>query len=104
MTSQTASFSFADINQDLIKHDSDSDCQALIDNAHNHGFAQIVSRPTRITEHSAALIDHVYTNDISCIHSCNILSLDISDHLAARTEISLGAIEPHKLHTYVPQK
>ena len=80
-----------DFNQDLIKHDSDNDCQTLIDNAHNHGFAQIVSRPTRITEHSATLIDHVYTNDISSIHSCNILTLDLSDHLATHTKISLGA-------------
>ena len=67
-----------DFNQDLIKHDNDEDCQNLIDNAHSHGFAQIVSCPTRITEHSATLIDHVYTNDIDSTLSCNILTLDVS--------------------------
>ena len=80
-----------DFNQDLIKHDNDEDCQNLIDNAHSHGFAQIVSRPTRITEHSATLIDHVYTNDIDSTLSCNILTLDLSDHLATHTKIDLGS-------------
>ena len=79
-----------DINQDLIKYDNDDDCQNLIDNAHNNGFVQIVSRPTRITEHSATLIDHVYTNNIDSTLSCNILTLDISDHLATHTRVTLG--------------
>ena len=80
-----------DFNQDLIKYDNDDDCQNLIDNAHNNGFMQIVSRPTRITEHSATLIDHVYTNNIDSTLSCNILTLDLSDHLAIHTRISLGS-------------
>ena len=79
-----------DFNQDLIKHDDDLHCQNLINNAHNNGFAQIVSRPTRITDHSATLIDHVYTNNLDSALSCNILTLDISDHLATHTKISLG--------------
>ena len=79
-----------DFNQDLIKHDSDDDCQNLIDIAHGNGFVQIVSRPTRITEHSATLIDHVYTNSIDSTLSCNILTLDLSDHLATHTKITLG--------------
>ena len=79
-----------DINQDLIKYDNNDDCQNLIDNAHNNGFIQIVSRPTRITEYSATLIDHVYTNNIDSTLSCNILTMDLSDHLATHTRITLG--------------
>ena len=55
-----------------------------------YNFVQIVSRPTRITDHSCTLLDHVYTNDISNTMSCNVLTLDISDHLATLTTISLG--------------
>ena len=80
-----------DFNQDLIKYDNDDDCQNLIDNAHNNGFVQIVSRPTRITENSATLIDHVYTNNVDSTLSCNILTLDLSDHLATHTRITLGS-------------
>ena len=79
-----------DFNQDLIKYDDNLDCQNLIDNAHNHGFVQLVSRPTRITDHSATLIDHVYTNNLDSALSCNIITLDLSDHLATHTKISLG--------------
>ncbi len=80
-----------DFNQDLIKHDNDQNCLNLINNAHSHGFAQIVSRPTRITEHSATLIDHAYTSNLDSALSCNILTIDISDHLAINTKISLGS-------------
>ena len=80
-----------DFNQDLIKHNDDINCQNLIDNAHNNGFVQIVSRPTRITEHSATLIDLVFTNNIDSALSCNVLTLDVSDHLATHTKISLGS-------------
>ena len=63
----------------------------MVDNAHNHGFAQIVARPTRITEHSATLIDHVFTNKLDSALSCNIITLDISNHLAIQTKISLDS-------------
>ena len=80
-----------DFNQDLIKYDNDVDCQNLIDNAQSHGFSQIVSRPTRITENSATLIDHVFSNNIESALSCNILTLDLSDHLAIHTKILLNS-------------
>ena len=80
-----------DFNLDLIAHESNVDCQNLIDNAHNSGFVQLVSRPTRITESSATLIDHVYTNNMDSTLSCNIVTLDISDHLAVHTRITLGS-------------
>ena len=54
------------------------------------GFVQTVSRPTRLTQHSATLIDHVYTNSIDHTLSCNIVTVDISDHLGTLTKITLG--------------
>ena len=80
-----------DFNQDLIQYEHDINCQNLVDYATNHGFVQIVSRPTRITDHSATLIDHVYTNNLDSTVSCNILTCDISDHLAIHTRVSLAS-------------
>ena len=51
-----------------IVGDFNQDCQNLIDSAHSHGFAHLES----------AL-------------SCNIITLDISDHLATHMQISLGS-------------
>ncbi|KAL5272936.1 hypothetical protein ACHWQZ_G000943 [Mnemiopsis leidyi] len=63
--------------------------QKLISTLEKYGFAQTVSKPTRITDHSATLIDHVYTNHVANVVSCNILTLDISDHLAISTNIRI---------------
>ena len=71
-----------DFNLDLLKFDSDNNCQKLINLTASLGMAELVSRPTRITDHSATLIDHAYTNSIDNTLSCNIVTLDISDHLA----------------------
>ena len=60
-----------DLNVDLIKHENDLHCQNLIETMAKYGFAQIVFRPTRVTDHSATLIDHVYnTNNIQSTLSC----------------------------------
>ena len=84
-----------DFNADLIKYDNVAGYQELIDIMSNHGFVQLVSRPTRITDSSATLIDHVYTNNLENTISCNIVTVDISDHLATLTTIKLGNSSEH---------
>ena len=90
-----------DFNLDLIKHSTDRACQSIIDIASTYGFVQIVSRPTRITDRSATLIDHIYTNNLEDTISCNILTTDISDHLAIVTTINLDntSSSPYRLAT-----
>ena len=39
-----------DFNIDLIKHESDQHSQNLLDTAFKYGFAQTISRPTRVTD------------------------------------------------------
>ena len=84
-------FIVGDFNQDLIQCETDVHSQNLVDTAVSHGFIQLVSRPTRVTENSATLIDQVYTNNIDSILSCNIITLDLSDHLAIHTRVSLNS-------------
>ena len=79
-----------DFNIDLIKHDSDEKSQNLIDVTASYGFAQVISRPTRITDHSATLIDHVYTNKVEKFISSSVVTLDLSDHLGTYIQISLA--------------
>ena len=90
-----------DFNLDLLKHSSNQTCQSIIDIASTYGFVQIVSRPTRITDRSATLIDHIYTNNLEDTISCNILTTDISDHLAIVTTINLDntSSSPYRLAT-----
>ena len=78
-----------DFNINLLNYETDIYSQKLTDIMANHGFIQTVSRPTRITDHSATLIDHVYSNISENISSTNIVTLDLSDHLAVVTNIVL---------------
>lgn len=78
-----------DFNIDLLRYDNDINCQKLIEVMGSHGFIQTVSRPTRITDHSATLIDHVYINDIHSVTSNNNVTYDMSDHLGIVTSIIL---------------
>ena len=78
-----------DLNCDLLKHNSNIQYQNLINMMAQYGFVQTVSRPTRITDYSATLIDHVYTNNLDSMLSCNIITTDISDHLGTSTTIAL---------------
>ena len=78
-----------DYNINLLHFDTDSHSQNLINLTTRNGFSQIISRPTRITDHSATLIDHIYTNQVHNIVSCGIITYDISDHLGTFTTIAL---------------
>ena len=93
-----------DFNVDLVKYQNDTVGQNLTAVFEKHGFVQLVSRPTRVTDHSATLIDHVYTNDVLKTLSCHVLTVNVSDHLATLTTLKLsnksgarlGAIESER--------
>ena len=88
-----------DFNIDLIKYDDDTHGQALIETTTNKGFVQVISRPTRITDHSTTLIDHIYTNKIENTILSSVISVDLSDHLATYTVISIeGDAIPSPMH------
>ena len=78
-----------DFNIALLNYEKDINSQKLIDIMANHGFLQTVSRPTRITDHSATLIDHVFSNISDNITSTNLVTHDLSDHLAVVTSVAL---------------
>ena len=78
-----------DFNIDLIKYETDENSRDIIDITSNHGFSQVISRPTRITDHSATLIDHIYTNKVNKVLSSCVVTLDVSDHLGTFIKVSL---------------
>ena len=74
-------FLLGDINIDFMKANSHPETDEYLNMLFSHGLLPIVTKPTRITCHSATLIDHIYTNySISHITS-GIATIDISDHL-----------------------
>ena len=81
-----------DLNIDLLKFGdvlNGSLSNKLIDRTSDHGFIQMISRPTRITEHSATLIDHVFTNSVHDVVKSGVITYDMSDHLGTFVVYSL---------------
>lgn len=77
----------SDSNIDLLKFDKHEPTDRLVNTMSEHGFAPVISRPTRITSHSATLIDHIFVNQVTAVTRSGIITTDLSDHLAPFTNI-----------------
>ena len=62
------------------------------------GYLPIISKPTRITDHSATLIDHIYTNVPQKVVKSGICLAGITDHLPIFCTVN------NKLPTYDDRK
>ena len=58
-----------------------SPTQEFVDSLFSHMFYPLINRPTRITAHSATLIDNIFTNNLSSQLFSGIILNDLSDHL-----------------------
>ena len=52
-----------DFNLDLLKHECHSVTAQFIESLFAFGFLPMITKPTRITAHSATLIDNIFTNN-----------------------------------------
>ena len=69
-----------DFNLDLIKVDTHNQTKDFVHSLYTNAFYPTISKPTRVTEHSATLLDNIITNITGyCINS-GVLYNDISDH------------------------
>ena len=54
--------------------------QEFLDSLFSHMFVPLITKPTRITSHSATLIDNIFTNCFQQNSLNGLLLNDISDH------------------------
>ena len=80
--SKTEFYILGDINIDLLQVPNDRFIKNYADNLIGHSIKCLINKPTRISNTSETLLDHIYTN---CFNSSNITSgitiTDIPDHL-----------------------
>ena len=72
-----------DYNIDLLNIESHGPTSDYNDTMYSNGFIPLITRPTRITNSSATLIDNIFTNQLSSQFGESfqgILLTDISDH------------------------
>ena len=72
-----------DFNLDLFRYDQHSATQEFVDSSFSHMFIPLITRPMRITSHTATLIDNIFTNSFTNLQNTQsgIILNDISDHL-----------------------
>ena len=70
-----------DININFLNYNTSNLTSDYPDMLLNLGLMPIITKPTRITDHSATLIDHIYTNIPERVLKSGICLADISDHL-----------------------
>ena len=74
-------FLFGDFNINILNADSHVPTNDFIHLMYSNGFYPLISKPTRITSHSATLINNIFSNDLDNHKFSGILWSDISDHL-----------------------
>ena len=87
-----------DINQDFFQYSTDKLTSDYLDMLLSLGYMPIITKATRITDHSATLIDHIYTNAPQKVFTSGICLADISDHLPCFCTLAT------KLPTYIHEK
>ena len=97
-----------DMNIDLFKLNEHWKTGECVENIFTHGFIPFSTNPTRITDHSATLIDHIYTNRTDTNMTSGIITTDISDHFRIlhvlgghETTIHILKLIPNQEHTLI---
>ena len=69
-----------DLNFDLLKKEETYYIKKYKEFYSMYGFKQLIDKPTRITENSASLLDHVLTNSKDRVSQSGVINIGLSDH------------------------
>ncbi len=78
-----------DINICLLRFADYAKSNEYLESTFSSSFIPLITKPTRITTHSATLIDHIYTNKLQIDSTSGIVMCDVSDHCGIFTIIKL---------------
>ena len=85
-------FIMGDMNYDLL--DLDSPAEDLFkDEMFSYSFYPLINHPTRVTDSSATIIDHIWTNVVDRPIKSGILTDKIADHLPVLQISNLGKVD-----------
>ena len=86
-----------DFNADLNKYSTNSISKQYFNQIYSCGCTQLINIPTRVSESSNTIIDHIYANslDVNRMVPC-VLMYDITDHLPISVQIKLTFLKSNK--------
>ena len=74
-------FLMGDFNVNLINYQNHHVTGQFLDGMYSNMFFPLITRPSRITSHTATLIDNIFVNNFFERSRSGLLFTDISDHL-----------------------
>ena len=91
------SYIMGDFTIDLLKFQRHDKTKYFIESMLTTGYLPVITKPTRITDHSATLLDHIYSNSKSLNYQSGIIITDVADHFGtfyvSRKKIMYYSIE-----------
>ena len=82
-----------DFNLDLIKYESANHVKNYVDTFYGFSYCSLINRPTRVSSHSATIIDHLWTNCTNLSSNSGILLTDASDHFSPFASVDIQNVE-----------
>ena len=73
-------FIYGDFNLNILELTKNKFISEYVESFFSYGFIQLITRPTRIAENSATILDHVLTNSTIQKHDTFIICSKLSDH------------------------
>ena len=70
-----------DVNINFLKYNEHANTEDYLNMLYSNNFLPLITKPTRLTDHSSTLIDHIYTNAPIQNTTSGIALADVSDHL-----------------------
>ena len=88
-----------DMNIDLLKYHSHQQTERYLDMIYSLDLSPVITKPTRITNHTVTLIDLIYINNVNRLIS-GIVTVDISDHLPVFCLVDTPLKKQNRQNTY----
>ena len=89
-----------DVNIGLLKYHSHQQTGRYLDMIYSLDLLPVITKPTRITNHTVTLIDLIYTNNVNRLTS-GIVTVDISDHLPVFCMVDTPLKKQNRQNTYL---
>ena len=88
-----------DLNIGLLKYYSHLQTEGYLDMIYSLDLLPVITKPTRITNHTATLIDHIYTTNVNRLSS-GIVTVDMSNHLTVFCIVDTPLKKQNRQNTY----
>ena len=100
-------FLYGDFNLNVLEFSSNKFITEYIETVFSFGFLQLITRPTRVCENTATILDHVLTNSTLLNHDTFILCSRLSDHFPIIHQFNISktknAIDSYVSRNFSPE-